>query len=175
MQTRHELTQTCTIIIWIASAFHAALNVGQYPYAGYYPNRPTISRCFMPEPGTVEYDELESNPDLAYFKIIASQFVALIGVSLIEILSRHATDEAYLGQRDTPEWTSDSAPLKAFQHFRERLIQIENKITEMNKNIQWKNRVGPVKLPYTLLYPNTSDYTGVGGLTGRGIPNSISI
>lgn len=175
MQTLQDLTQTCTIIIWVASAYHAAVNFGQFPYSGYPPNRPAISRRFMPEPGTPEYDELKLNPDLAYLKTITRQFEALIGVSLIEILSRHATDEVYLGQRETPEWTSDAGPLKAFDQFREKLIQIEKDITEMNKNRKWKNRVGPVKVPYTLLYPDTSDYTRKGGLTGKGIPNSISI
>ncbi|KAF5184636.1 Lipoxygenase [Thalictrum thalictroides] len=175
MQTLQELTQTCTIIIWLASAYHGALNYGQFQYAGYLPNRPTISRRFMPETGSPEYDELQSNPDLTYLKTITSQLQTLLGISLIEILSRHASDEVYLGQRNTLEWTSDTEPLKAFKKFGEKLIQIENQILDRNKNEGWKNRFGPVKMPYTLLYPNTSDYTGVGGLTGRGIPNSISI
>ena len=42
LQTIEELIQTCTIIIWIASAFHAAVNFGQYPYGGYILNRPTL-------------------------------------------------------------------------------------------------------------------------------------
>ena len=46
MQTVKELTDTCTIVIWVASALHAAVNFGQYPYAGYLPNRPTLSRRF---------------------------------------------------------------------------------------------------------------------------------
>jgi hypothetical protein len=29
-----ELTSTCTTIIWITSTLHAAINFGQYPYAG---------------------------------------------------------------------------------------------------------------------------------------------
>lgn len=175
MQTRAELIQSCTIIIWVASALHAAVNFGQWPYAGYLPNRPTISRRFMPEPGTAEYAELEDNPDVAFLKTITSQLQTLIGVSLIEILSRHSTDEIYLGQRDTTEWTSDSEALAAFERFGKKLIEIENRITAMNADKRWKNRVGPVKMPYTLLYPNTSDYSGEGGLTGKGIPNSISI
>ncbi|KAF8401691.1 hypothetical protein HHK36_012637 [Tetracentron sinense] len=175
MHTRAELTQTCTIIIWVASALHAAVNFGQYPYAGFLPNRPTVSRQFMPEPGTAEYAELESNPDTAFLKTITAQFQTLLGVSLIEILSRHSSDEVYLGQRDTPEWTADQEPLDAFGRFRTKLVEIENKILEMNEDKRWRNRVGPVKVPYTLLYPNTSDYTRVGGLTGRGIPNSVSI
>ncbi|PRQ38672.1 putative linoleate 9S-lipoxygenase [Rosa chinensis] len=175
MQTRAELIQSCTIIIWIASALHAAVNFGQWPYAGYLPNRPTISRRFMPEPGTAEYDELETNPDVAFLKTITSQLQTLLGVSLIEILSRHSTDEIYLGQRDTLEWTSDDEALAAFDRFGKKLIEIENRITEMNEDERWKNRVGPVKMPYTLLYPSTSDYSREGGLTGKGIPNSVSI
>lgn len=175
MHTRAELIQSCTIIIWVASALHAAVNFGQWPYAGYLPNRPTISRRFMPEPGTAEYAELETNPDGAFLKTITSQLQTLLGVSLIEVLSRHATDEIYLGQRDTPEWTSDGEALAAFGRFGEKLIEIEKRITERNRDERLKNRVGPIKMPYTLLYPSTSDYSREGGLTGKGIPNSISI
>lgn len=175
MKTMHDLTSTCTIIIWVASALHAAVNFGQYPYAGYLPNRPTVSRRFMPQPGTPEYVELESDPEKAFLKTITAQFQTLLGVSLIEILSRHSTDEVYLGQRDTPEWTSDAEPLAAFERFQMKLLDIEKRITERNNDKRWKNRHGPVKVPYTLLYPNSSDYTKVGGLTGKGIPNSISI
>ncbi|XP_043691955.1 probable linoleate 9S-lipoxygenase 5 [Telopea speciosissima] len=175
MQTLAELTQTCTIIIWIASALHAAVNFGQYPYAGFLPNRPTISRRFMPEPGSREYAELESDPDNVFLKTITSQFQTLLGISLIEILSTHSSDEVYLGQRDTPDWTTDTAPLKAFEEFGKKLVKIENRIIEMNNDKRLRNRMGPVKMPYTLLFPDTSNYAGVGGLTGRGIPNSVSI
>ncbi|KAG6646021.1 hypothetical protein CIPAW_08G164200 [Carya illinoinensis] len=170
MQKREELVETCTIIIWVASALHAAVNFGQYPYAGYLPNRPTVSRRFMPEEGTPEYAELQSDPDKAFLKTITAQLQTLLGVSLIEILSRHSTDEVYLGQRDTPEWTLDAQPLKSFEKFGKKLAEIEDRIIRMNNDKQWKNRVGPVKVPYTLLYP-----TGESGLSGKGIPNSVSI
>ncbi|XP_041020069.1 probable linoleate 9S-lipoxygenase 5 [Juglans microcarpa x Juglans regia] len=171
MQTREELVETCTIIIWIASALHAALNFGQYPYAGYLPNRPTISRRFMPEEGTPEYEELKSDPDKAFLKTITAQLPTLIGVALIELLSRHSTDEVYLGQRDTPEWTLDAQPLEAFDRFGKKLADIEDRIIRMNNDKKLKNRVGAVNVPYTLLYP-TSDQSG---LSGKGIPNSVSI
>ncbi|CAL2269170.1 unnamed protein product [Prunus armeniaca] len=170
MQTREDLVETCTIIIWTASALHAAVNFGQYPYAGYLPNRPTISRKFMPEKGTPEYKELESSPDTVFLKTITAQLQTVLGIALIEILSRHSTDEVYLGQRDTPEWTVDTEPLKAFDKFGSKLAEIEDRITSMNNDEKLKNRVGPVKMPYTLLFP-----TSEGGLTGRGIPNSVSI
>ncbi|KAJ0513788.1 putative linoleate 9S-lipoxygenase [Helianthus annuus] len=175
MKSRVELMDTCTIIIWVASALHAAVNFGQYPYAGYLPNRPTVSRRFMPKPGTPEYAELESNPEKEFLKTITSQLQTLLGVSLIEILSRHSTDEIYLGQSESPYWTSDPDALEAFKRFGRKLEDIEVKIKERNNDECLKNRNGLVKVPYTLLYPNTSDYTCVGGLTGKGIPNSISI
>ncbi|WVY97469.1 hypothetical protein V8G54_029620 [Vigna mungo] len=175
LKTREELIESCTIIIWLASAFHAAVNFGQYPYAGYLPNRPTVSRRFMPELGTPEYEELKKNPDLAFLKTITAQFQTLLGVSLIEILSRHSTEEVYLGQSENTEWTLDVEPLKAFDRFSEKLMEIESNIAKRNKDERLKNRNGPVKVPYTLLYPNTSDHSKEGGLTGKGIPNSISI
>ncbi|KAK3042134.1 hypothetical protein RJ639_001254 [Escallonia herrerae] len=175
MKTRAELTLSCTIIIWVASALHAAVNFGQYPYAGFLPNRPTISRRFMPEPGKPDYAELETNPEKAFLRTITSQFHTLLGVSLIEMLSRHGSDEVYLGQRETPEWTSDVQPLNAFRRFGTKLEEIEKKIIGRNNNKRLKNRRGPVKVPYTLLYPNASGHSSASGLTGTGIPNSVSI
>jgi linoleate 9S-lipoxygenase len=175
MQTRDDLIETCTIIIWIASALHAAVNFGQYPYAGFLPNRPTVSRRFMPEPGTDEYAELEEDADVAFLKTITPQLQTLLGISIIEILSMHSTDEIYLGQRDSPNWTADDEPLEAFKRFGKELELIENNIIRRNNDKRFKNRTGPVNIPYTLLYPNTTDYTREGGITGKGIPNSVSI
>ncbi|OMO99201.1 Lipoxygenase [Corchorus olitorius] len=170
MQTREELIESCTIIIWIASALHASVNFGQYAYAGYGPNRPTISRRLMPEKGSPEYAEIEKNPEKAFFRTMASQLQTLIGISVVEILSKHASDEVYLGQRDSPDWTTDSTPLAALEDFQKRLAEIEQEIVQMNNDKTLKNRVGPVNVPYTLLHPN-----GDVGLAGKGIPNSISI
>ncbi|XP_009787604.2 linoleate 9S-lipoxygenase 6 [Nicotiana tabacum] len=170
MENCQELIDSCTIIIWTASALHAAVNFGQYPYAGYLPNRPTVSRRLMPEPGTSEYELLKTNPDKAFLRTITAQLQTLLGVSLIEILSRHTSDEIYLGQRDSPKWTNDEVPLAAFERFGNKLSDIENRIIEMNGDQIWRNRSGPIKAPYTLLFP-----TSEGGLTGKGIPNSVSI
>ncbi|KAL6893707.1 hypothetical protein ACP4OV_007805 [Aristida adscensionis] len=152
-----------------------------YPYAGYLPNRPTASRRAMPEPGTKEYAQLERGgreADKVFIHTITGQFQTILGISLIEVLSKHASDEVYLGQRDEPErWTSDGRALEAFRRFGERLVEIEKGITAMNDDPALKNRKGPVEMPYMLLYPNTSDVDGTRGegLTAMGIPNSISI
>ncbi|XP_054791232.1 seed linoleate 9S-lipoxygenase-3-like [Prosopis cineraria] len=170
MQTRQELIHSCTIIIWIASALHAAINFGQYPYGGYILNRPTLSRRLMPEKGTPEYEEMVKNPQLAFLQTITPKFETLLDLSIIEILSGHTTDEVYLGTRTIPYWTSDVKVLEAFKKFGDRLVEIEKVLIGRNEDGTLKNRVGPVRMPYTLLYPSSEP-----GLTGRGIPNSISI
>lgn len=170
MQTLSDLIESCTIIIWVSSALHASTNYGQWPYSGFHPNRPTTSRRLMPEPGSPEYDELKANPDKIFLKTITAQLQTLLGLSIIEILSRHSSDEVYLGQRENAEWTKDSEPLEAFQRFGKNLAEIEDQILQMNEDKKLKNRVGPVNIPYTLLFP-TSEV----GITGKGIPNSIVI
>jgi len=170
MQTVDDLTHSCTIIIWIASALHAAVNFGQYSYTAYVPNRPTISRRFLPVEGTNEYELLKTNPEKVFLKTITTELQSIIGISLMEILSTHASDEVYLGTRDSTEWTNDQKAIEAFKRFGARLSQIADKIEQLNKDPSLKNRTGPVNVPYTLLFPTSS-----GGITGKGIPNSISI
>lgn len=88
----------------------------------------------------------------------------------MEILSRHATDEVYLGKRDQDEWTADSKAIREFQKFGQKLEEIEKGIEGRNDDPHLQNRIGPVKMPYLLLAPSSKE-----GLTCRGIPNSISI
>ncbi|VAH97532.1 unnamed protein product [Triticum turgidum subsp. durum] len=176
MQTVAELIKACATIIWIGSALHAAVNFGQYAYSGYHPNKPSMSRRPMPVPGSEEYAELARDPERAFIHTITSLLQALVGISLMEMLSKHSSDEVYLGQHDTPAWTSDAKALEAFKRFGARLEGIEKQVEARNQDSRLKNRIGPAKFPYMLLFPNTSDHTGEAeGLSAKGIPNSISI
>ncbi|GLJ21756.1 hypothetical protein SUGI_0405880 [Cryptomeria japonica] len=175
MDTVAELEKALTTIIWVASALHAATNFGQYAYSGYMPNRPAVSRRLIPEEGSQEFLELAKNPDMFLLKTVSNQIQTTLGIGLIEILSRYSTDEVYLGQRESGDWIDDRRVMAAFGSFNRELKEIEDKINERNADGRLKNRSGPAKVPYTLLYPSTSDFSRQGGLTGRGIPNSISI
>ncbi|GFZ14480.1 hypothetical protein Acr_24g0006700 [Actinidia rufa] len=79
--------------------------------------------CLLQQSGTPKYAKLESNPDSIYQKTITTQFQNLLGIFLIEILSRHSTDEVYLGPSDSPGWTSDAQPLEAFKSWGEALLR----------------------------------------------------
>ncbi|QCE02435.1 lipoxygenase [Vigna unguiculata] len=170
LQSCKDVVETCTTIIWIASALHAAVNFGQYPYGGYIINRPTQSRRWIPEPKTQEYEEMTNNPQEAFLKTITPKYQATIDLSVIELLSTHAKDEVYLGQRDSPNWTSHQRAQELFKIFTGNLKNIEKEISDRNNNKELRNRTGPINLPYTVLLP-TSDP----GITYRGIPNSVSI
>ncbi|CAI8607969.1 unnamed protein product [Vicia faba] len=171
MQTREELIEACTILIWITSTLHASVNFGQYPYGGYIVNRPTKSRRFMPKKGSPEYDELINDYEKVYLSTITPKNEALLNMTVLELLSTHVSDEQYLGQRIEGDlWTSDSQPIEAYKRFGAKLAEIEKNLIEKNNDELLTNRYGPVKMPYTILYPSSE-----AGLTFRGIPNSISI
>ncbi|XP_057729937.1 seed linoleate 9S-lipoxygenase-2-like [Arachis stenosperma] len=132
MQTVEELVESCTTIIWTASALHAAVNFGQYPYGGLILNRPTLSRRLLPEQGTAEYEEMVKSHQKAYLRTITPKLETLIDLTTIEILSKHASDEVYLGEMDNPHWTFDSRALQAFQRFGNKLNEIKEKLTQKN-------------------------------------------
>ncbi|WVZ25367.1 hypothetical protein V8G54_003911 [Vigna mungo] len=170
LHTSNDLVEICTTIIWIASALHAAVNFGQYPYGGYIMNRPTQSRRWIPEPGTEEYDEMSKNPQDAFLKTITPKYQTVMDLTVMELLSTHASDEVYLGQRNSLNWTADQNAKEIFQEFTENLAKIEKEILDRNHNQKLRNRTGPNKLPYTVLLPTSEP-----GITFRGIPNSVSI
>ncbi|KAK8943822.1 putative linoleate 9S-lipoxygenase 5 [Platanthera guangdongensis] len=170
LNSRPALVQICSTIIWVASAMHAAVNFGQYPYGGYLPNRPSLSRQFMPEVGSADYELLKTNPDKVLLKTITGQLQAILELSVIEILSTHASDDVYLGERPSKEWTSNAKAAEALERFAARLKGVEKKIAELNADASLKNRGGSEKFSYTLLSPYSE-----AGITCKGIPNSISI
>lgn len=175
MKTLNDLIEALTTLIWTASALHASVNFGQYGYAGYPPNRPTLCRKFIPKEGTLEFAEFLRDPDKYFLSMLPERFELTLSVAVVEVLSRHTSDEVYLGQRLSEEWTDNEQIQQIFQQFQKNLQEVEKRILERNRNPNLKNRRGPAKTAYELLYPDTSNVGFKGGITGKGIPNSISI
>ncbi|XVE72662.1 hypothetical protein DITRI_Ditri11bG0056400 [Diplodiscus trichospermus] len=184
--TRENLVKALTTLIWITSGLHAAVNFGQYAYAGWHPNRPTLLRKFIPKPDTQEYQEMMKDPSKFRAQMLPEKFEMAFVIAVMDLLSRHTSDEVYLGQRP-PEikWEEDEFVDKKFQEFSEKLKEIEKNIMKRNKKYKLRNRWGPARIPYKLLYPDTSKtrapykekmdiFTRI-DITGLGIPNSISI
>ncbi|KAL2652468.1 hypothetical protein R1flu_020596 [Riccia fluitans] len=170
LKCEKDLKKILTIMMWISSGFHAAVNFGQFAYAGYMPNKPTHIRRLIPEPGTDEWNDFQKNPQQFMLSMLPGQLQSTILMAVIESLSTHSPDEEYIGQNVHPRWLGCPEAIKAFQRFQKTVAAIEQEIHRRNSNVELRNRNGAGILPYELLLPTSKP-----GITGRGIPNSISI
>lgn len=172
LYTKEDLSGVLTTIIWIASGQHAAINFGQYPFGGYVPNRPTLMRKLIAEEDEPEYDQFLMNPQFTFLSSLPTQLQATKVMAVQDTLSTHSADEEYLGQvhHFQNQWLHDGEVSKFFERFGARLEEIETIINSRNKDARLKNRTGAGIPPYELLLPTSGP-----GVTGRGVPNSISI
>ncbi|XP_057776930.1 lipoxygenase 6, chloroplastic [Salvia miltiorrhiza] len=172
LNTQDDLSSILTTMIWIASGQHAAINFGQYPFGGYPPNRPTLMRKLIPQLGDPEYEKFLQNPEYTFLTSLPTQLQATKVMAVQDTLSTHSPDEEYLHQLDQIHRLSSNDPQvqKFFENFSVQLEEIERIINLRNKNVELTNRTGAGVPPYELLLP-----TSPPGVTGRGIPNSISI
>ncbi|XP_073001808.1 linoleate 13S-lipoxygenase 2-1, chloroplastic [Typha latifolia] len=172
LKTQEDLVHILTTIIWVVSGHHAAVNFGQYHYGGYFPNRPTITRRNMPVEDTTleEFTEFLNRPETALMECFPSQIQATVVMAVLDILSTHSPDEEYLGGEPELAWVADPVINAAFERFNGRMREIEGIIDQRNIDPKLMNRCGAGIIPYELLKPFSKP-----GVTGMGIPNSISI
>lgn len=172
LKTNEDLIEIVTTIVWITSGHHAAVNFGQYIYAGYFPNRPTIARNNMPteDPSDPEWESFLEKPEVTLLKCFPSQIQATTVMTVLDILSSHSPDEEYLGQAIEPAWEEDLMIKGAFEKFKGKLMELEGIVDRRNADMTLRNRNGAGILPYELLKP-----TSEAGVTGKGVPYSISI
>ncbi|KAI6669504.1 hypothetical protein NL676_004389 [Syzygium grande] len=172
LKTPSDLIHIITTMVWVASGHHAAVNFGQYTYAGYFPNRPTIARTKMPveDPTEEELKRFWDKPEGTLLTCFPSQIQATKVMAILDVLSNHSPDEEYLGQNPEPAWKEEPVIKAAFERFSGRLKELEGIIDARNGNQSFKNRNGAGIVPYELLKPLSEP-----GVTGKGVPYSISI
>ncbi|XP_010937328.1 probable lipoxygenase 6 [Elaeis guineensis] len=168
-----DLIGVLTTLIWLASAQHAALNFGQYPLGGYVPSRPPLMRRLVPDPerDPDEYAAFLADPHRFFLSATPSILQATKFMAVVDTLSTHSPDEAYLGERQQPgTWTADEAAVEGFREFAAEMGRVEEEIRRRNADPRRRNRCGAGVLPYELLAPSSGP-----GVTCRGVPNSVSI
>lgn len=170
LNNSEDLVSILSTLIWNASAQHAALNFGQYPYGGYVPNRPPLMRRLIPEEGDPEYGSFIADPQKYFLNAMPSLLQATKYMAVVDTLSTHSPDEEYLGERQQPSiWSGDAEIIEAFYDFSAKVRQIEKVIDSRNVDRTLRNRCGAGVLPYELLAPSSEP-----GVTCRGVPNSVS-
>uniref|UniRef100_A0A803LPZ0 Lipoxygenase domain-containing protein n=1 Tax=Chenopodium quinoa TaxID=63459 RepID=A0A803LPZ0_CHEQI len=146
LNTLDDLSSILTILIWLASAQHAALNFRQYPsYGGYIPMRPPLMRRLVPHQyyDPVEYKDFVANPQANFLASLPSLAQAT---------------------RCDPEI------VEAFYKFSMQMKRIERVIEERNGDMNLRNRCGAGVTPYELFVPSSGP-----GVTSKGVPNSITL
>ncbi|XP_059438696.1 linoleate 13S-lipoxygenase 3-1, chloroplastic-like [Corylus avellana] len=171
LSTPDDLTSILTTIIWLASAQHAALNFGQYPYGGYVPTRPPLMRRLIPKENDPEYASFVKDPEGFFLSSLPSWSETTKYMAVIDIISSHSPDEEYLGVRtDLSTWLGEAEIIEAFYRFSMEIRKIEKEIEKRNSDINLRNRCGAGITPYELLIPSSGP-----GVTCRGVPNSITV
>ncbi|KAM7523357.1 hypothetical protein LguiA_013259 [Lonicera macranthoides] len=145
---------------------------------GYFPNRPSIARTKMPNEVSKEEEVEEKeewkkfvkNPEQPLLACFPSVLQATIVIAVLDVLSTHSKDEEYIGQCIEPTWEENQILMSAFQTFTSRLRDLKDTIDGRNVDKNLKKRTGAGLIPYELFIPTSKE-----GVTGQGVPNSISI
>ncbi|KAK7169694.1 hypothetical protein R3I94_000054 [Phoxinus phoxinus] len=140
LKTREELVKYLTVVIFNASAQHAAVNFGQFDWYGWVPNSPSTMRKPPPEQkGQVDMDYImESLPDRRCSSLV-------LGTSWA--LSRFQKNERYLGTY--PEMCFTEQPVKeAIKTFLKNLEKVTNTIKSRNEGLAFDyGYLSPDKIP----------------------------
>ncbi|XP_028651771.1 polyunsaturated fatty acid 5-lipoxygenase [Erpetoichthys calabaricus] len=145
ISTIDQLNEYLTVVVFTASAQHAAVNFGQYDWCSWIPNSPPTMRRPPPEEKgmvTIEYI-IESLPDRGR---------SCWHLGAVWALSQFQENELFLGMY-TDEHFTEKQVKQATVNFRKKLDEITSLIKDRNKN---------KKLPYYYLSPDR-------------IPNSVAV
>uniref|UniRef100_A0A669DP51 Arachidonate 5-lipoxygenase a n=1 Tax=Oreochromis niloticus TaxID=8128 RepID=A0A669DP51_ORENI len=145
LKTREELIEYLTVIIFTASAQHAAVNFGQYDWCSWIPNAPSTMRKPPPNKKGLANVNLivESLPDRGR---------SSWHLGAVWALSQYQENELYLGMYPDEHFTEK--PVKdAMAKFRTELAEITSSIKKRNEG---------KKLPYYNMSPDK-------------IPNSVAV
>ncbi|XP_073695195.1 polyunsaturated fatty acid 5-lipoxygenase-like [Garra rufa] len=145
LKTREELVEYLTVVIFTASAQHAAVNFGQFDWFAWIPNCPSTMRKPPPtQKGQVDMKYImESLPDRGR---------SSWHLGAVWALSQFQEKELFLGMYPDKQLTEQSVT-EATKAFRKKLLEVTKIIKRRNEKL---------KLPYLYLSPDQ-------------IPNSVAI
>uniref|UniRef100_H3DKZ7 Arachidonate epidermal lipoxygenase 3 n=1 Tax=Tetraodon nigroviridis TaxID=99883 RepID=H3DKZ7_TETNG len=136
LSTVAEMVKFVTMVVFICSAQHAAVNGGQYDYGGWMPNSPISLQQPPPtKKGTTSMATmLKTFPDIN---------VTVQGMATTWLLSKQSTDFVALGQYPEQHF-NEEIPRKFIKDFQDNLQLLSAEI---------KSRNADLEIPYTYLDP----------------------
>ncbi|VAI12704.1 unnamed protein product [Triticum turgidum subsp. durum] len=141
LDSHESLVQVLAAIMWVTSAHHAAVNFGQYPMAGYIPNRPTTTRKNMPPemggPDSKEMRAFLEEPERVLLDTFPSQYQSVVVMLVLNLLSSHSPDEEYMGTYQELVWSKEEKIKEAFDRLKSKMIDIAAQIDMMGMGIPY--------------------------------------
>ncbi|MEQ2274034.1 hypothetical protein XENORESO_012798, partial [Xenotaenia resolanae] len=134
--TVDELIKFVTMVIFTASAQHAAVNSGQYDYGSWMPNTPISLQ--LPPP--TKKGEATEETMLATFPDVNT---TVQGMDTMFLLSKQSCDSVLLGQYPEEHFT-EKIP-------REKIKEFQGNLEVLSIGINVRNRM--LKIPYTYMDP----------------------
>ncbi|KAG6545025.1 hypothetical protein Mapa_013717 [Marchantia paleacea] len=189
----------------IAGPHHAAVNFGQYDYAGYVVQRSSMTRQLIPDLNV----EMGQDAWRTYIlETIATPKQTFQVIAILKLLSSHSAHEQYLGQ---DEWTvfahgkkpglieefeevledaieafmsifghKSSAAADTAKDLQKRFKKFSDKVNALQRTIERRNKSAQAKLWSNRIGYSSLAYTlllpsSEPGMTGMGVPYSTSI
>ncbi|KAK7136446.1 hypothetical protein R3I94_014936 [Phoxinus phoxinus] len=145
LTSREQLVEFLTVVIFTASAQHAAVNFGQYDWFSWVPNSP----CTMRKPPPAQKGQV----DMKYImESLPDRGRSSWHLGGVWALSQFQDNELFLGEYPDM-YFSEQPVMEAAKTFRKKLAGVTNIIKSRNENLQ---------VPYCYLSPDR-------------IPNSVAV
>eukprot|EP00731_Ephydatia_muelleri_P012489 Em0006g1383a len=142
IDSREQLVELCTLMMFTGSAQHSSINFGQYDMYSYTPNATTGMR--LPPPTT----KGDANDD-TLIRSLPDKHIAALVITMGYLLSKHSKDERFLVQFPTVQFPAERFTESKAQveivNFRKSLINLDADIVERNK---------PLDVPYVYMQPS---------------------
>ncbi|XP_073716819.1 polyunsaturated fatty acid 5-lipoxygenase [Misgurnus anguillicaudatus] len=140
LNTRAELIEYLTAVIFTASAQHAAVNFGQFDWHAWIPNSPSTMR--KPPP------QKKGKVDMKYImKTLPDRGCSSEVLGTVWALSQFQKNERYLGMYPDMYFTEEAAK-EAIKKFHQKLNEVTNSIKSRNKKLTMGySYLSPDKIP----------------------------
>ncbi|KAH1212634.1 Serine/threonine-protein kinase-like protein ACR4 [Glycine max] len=134
---------------WVTRVTIAMQATHQIEYLHGYVSPPVIHKDIKSSNILIDEEHNVRVADLS-LSLLGLTDIILYANSLIQVLSKHSTEQVYLGQRENPKWTLDAEPLATFERFWQNLLEIERHMMERNTNKRLNNRNRPMNMSRSL-------------------------
>ncbi|XP_066502590.1 polyunsaturated fatty acid lipoxygenase ALOX15B-like [Hoplias malabaricus] len=131
-----ELVKFVTMVIFTASAQHAAVNNGQFDFGGWMPNFPSTLRKPPPSQKGIATEK-------SIFETLPNVSTTINGLTVLHVLSNQSSDRRRLGEYPEELFT-DEKPRELIEEFKTDLKKLGQEIEKRNQSLAF---------PYVYLSP----------------------